>query len=387
MKINKILALSTFAVLLSACAADDGSISAEKDTQSAEPITFQVSESSRATFQNAQSLQKYGFRVYANLKSVTTNSIAPYMEGVKVSFVPAATLGENDRWEYSPMTYWPADKDKVLDFYPVYAYDDPNVSVTFGWDSKPHARYTVNDDVMKQTDFLWAAPLLNITGQTKIDGTDKTYGQDGMTFRFMHPLSGVSLSLAEGDVTYVDGANTYTSMKEALDAIDPAVGATYFKDYIHSFEISGAFPKFADVNPDATDINKVWDYSQSLTTNPKYTLLASDEATEESADFAMYKNTDGDYVQTKKGNLVVLPCGSLPVTFTINHVIECNNGDSYLIKAVANTVLKFDAGRLVNYNIKYNVPKFIRASMTKLDSTPTIGIALGGEMSDGMHAK
>lgn len=385
MKITRILAISSFAALLAACAADDdsniGGVVANGD-----PIAFRVSEASRAEYQGIESLQKYGFYVYANSKTVGTSSFAPFMEKVKISYTPAEDATTAGEWGYSPVAYWPTEKNKVVDFYPVYAYDDPNVTLTYPWDKKPHVRYTVNDDVMKQTDFLWAAPILDVAAQTKIGDTDMTYGQAGLNFTFQHALSGIVVSVKKDDITYVDGTNTYTSMKEALEAVNPFVGAVYKKDYIHSIELSGAFPKFADVDPDATSLDKAWDFTQCNTTAPKYTLLASTSVGEESTEYAIYKNSEGDYLSTKKGKLVVLPCGVMSVVLTINHIVECTNGDTYLITATAHRALEFKPGESVTYDFKYNVAKFIRTSMKKLDTVPTIGIALG-ETADGMHAK
>lgn len=383
MKIKKILALSSAAVLLSACAADEN-FESLKRSDYAKPISFNVTESSRADLVDINSLHNYGFYVYANVKDGGTGIVSTLMDGVKISYDLTGS-----KWGYAPLVYWPAGDDKILDFYPVYAYDDPNVILTTNvWDKKPHARYNVNKDVLKQTDYLWAAPLTGVTSKTKIGTTDKTYAQDGINFTFMHPLSGVSISLDNDDITYVDGGGTpYANMKEALTALKPLAGATYDKDYIHSFEITGAFPQFADVNVDAQNLSEVWDFTQSTAEVTTYTLLYADGATEASTDCAIYKNAEGDYHVTKNGKLAVLPCGSLPVTVTINHVVECVNGDVYLIKASANTVFKFEAGRWVVYDIKYNVPTYIATSMSKLDTKPTIGIAIGTEKADGMHAK
>lgn len=386
MKIKNIIALSSAAVLLSACAADEH-FEVLKDASKANPITFRVSASSRAAIADNASLQKYGFKVYANVKTAGTSSVTPLMDGVQVSYSPAADAATPGKWTYSPLMYWPAGDDKILDFYAVNAYDDPNVESYIGWDKKPHARYTVNSDVLKQTDYIWAAPVLDVDKESKIGDTEYTYAKDGIPFKFDHPLSGFGIYLAKSNVTYVDGANTYANIKEALDAINPFVGAIYKSDYIHSFEVSGEFPLFADVNPDATKVEDVWNFSMSKATPVTYTLFANNANTakESDTDFAIYRKSDGSYRPTVNGNVIVLPCGTVPVTVTINHVIECTNGDAYLITATSNKVLKFEPTISTRYDLKYNVAKYI-PEMKKLDRKPTIGVALD-QTADGMHAK
>lgn len=386
MKIKNILALSSAAVLLSACAADEN-FESLKRSDYAKPISFNVSESSRAVLADNATLQNYGFKVYANVKIVGTSSVTPLMDGVQVSYSPAAEAAAPGKWTYAPLMYWPAGDDKVLDFYAVHAYDDPNVESYIGWDKKPHARYTVNSDVLKQSDYIWAAPVLDVNKESKIGDTEKTYAQDGIPFKFEHPLSGFGVYLAKSNVTYVDGANTYANIKEALNALNPFVGAIYKSDYIHSFEVSGEFPLFADINPDATKVEDVWNFSMSKAAPVTYTLFANsaETAQENDKDFAIYRKSDGSYRPTVNGNVIVLPCGTVPVSVTINHVIECTNGDAYLITATTNKSIKFVASQWTRYDLKYNVAKYI-PEMKKLDTKPSIGVKLD-QTADGMHAK
>lgn len=367
MKIKNILALPSLAVLLLACTSDhigEGGQTA----YSQKPITFCPNEvASRAAVTSDGDLQNYGFRVYANVTTEGSSEVTSLMKGTAVRHI------SGDVWTYAPIMYWPLEADKKMDFYAVYGYEDDNVSTVYGWDKKPHSRYTVNNDVQKQTDFLWTAPVVGVTPDTNISGSSFTYGSHGIPFSFRHPLSGVNVVMEDANISYVSGSTTYTNLQEALLALNPTVGADYESDYIHSMEIVGAFAPYADIDADATDINNVWRFPSGPWTEKRYTLLASDDAsvTASSTDYEIYKASDG-LRSTDSGMLCVLPCGDLNVTLIINHVVKCWSGDYYLIRATTNQVLNFKAEHIATYNVTYNPVNYI-SGMTKLSATPVVG--------------
>ena len=367
MKIKNILALPSLAVLLLACTSDHVSEGGQT-AHSPKAITFCPNEvASRAVVTGASDLQNYGFRVYANVTTDGSSEVTSLMKGTAVHYATG------DVWTYAPIMYWPLEADKKMDFYAVYGYDDPNVSTVYGWDKKPHSRYTVNNEVQKQTDFLWAAPVVGVTPDTNISGSSFTYGSNGIPFSFRHPLSGVNVVMEDANVTYTSGTTTYANLEEALLALNPTVGADYESDYIHSIEIIGAFAPYADIDADATDINNVWRFPSGPWADKKYTLLASDDpsVTASSTDYEIYKASDG-LRSTDSGMLCVLPCGDLNVTLVINHVVKCVSGDYYLIRATTNQVLNFQAEHMATYNVTYNPVNFI-SSMTILSAAPIVG--------------
>lgn len=370
MKIKNILALPSIAMLLLACTSDHV-CEAEQIANSPKAITFCPSEAaSRAATTGSNDLQTNGFRVYANVSTDGSSEVSALMKGTDVRYV------SGDVWTYAPIMYWPIEADKKMDFYALYGYDDPNVSTVYGWDKKPHSRYTVNNDVQKQTDFLWAAPVVGVTPDTNIGGSSFTYGSHGIPFSFRHPLSGVNVVMKDANISYVSGSTTYTNLQEALVALNPTVGADYESDYIHSIEIHGAFAPYADIDADATDIDNVWRFPSGPWAEKKYTLLASDDpsVTEMSSDFEIYRASDG-LRSTASGMLCVLPCGDLNVTLVINHVVKCLSGDYYLIRATTNKVLNFKAEHIATYNVTYNPVNFI-SDMTKLSAAPVVGTPL-----------
>ncbi len=90
------------------------------------------------------------------------------------------------KWTYSPIKYWPTT-DGHIDFL-AYAPYDKNTPLT----ENSKINFTVNDDVTKQKDLLWA----NAQAQTKAMITSKN---NKVTFHFAHALSklGYTIKLHE----------------------------------------------------------------------------------------------------------------------------------------------------------------------------------------------
>lgn len=129
----------------------------------------------RGSVLNKDALQKLGegFGVFGNYSSVGTTAAygKNWFDNQKVTFTSGA-------WIYEPLKYWLPQGH--IDFLAYAPYDAKNTAIT---DFKSKIDFTVDKEIAKQKDLLWA----NAEQQTK---TDKP-----VTFNFKHALAKIGYTV------------------------------------------------------------------------------------------------------------------------------------------------------------------------------------------------
>ena len=105
-----------------------------------------------------------------------------------------------DAWTYEPLKYWPNNTGDKVSFFAYAPYDaGTNSNFTFNEDAGlPTLNFTVNTDVKRQQDLLWADPQMNLTKATdhaSINGT--------VNFEFHHALAKIGFQVQ----TMIDKVN------------------------------------------------------------------------------------------------------------------------------------------------------------------------------------
>ena len=237
MKKRNIIALSVLAVGMASCSSDIEEQAVKTVTPQAIEVAtyFGDNISTRATHIsnlgiNGYSFKDTGFKVYANVVEQSTGKVSPLMNDQAVTWDAGASA-----WKYAPIKYWPTDGSKV-DFYPRYegwGENAANIRTTYDWNNIPQVTFYVNDVVSKQTDYIWAAPILGAKS------TDYTSSNPAVKFNFKHALSAFTFRLK------VDAAST--GFDESVTRIS-----------VNSVTLTGYFAPKATLNPRETDINKIW---------------------------------------------------------------------------------------------------------------------------------
>ena len=315
MKKAKYIALSFVALLLAGCAADDV-LSSQQETEKA--VVFNASaDATRGTLVDETAFKNEGFYIYAN--TVKDGIVTQFMDNVKVSFADGS-------WKYAPVVYWPNDGSTV-DFYPVY--NDDNATCLYRYDKRPHITYIVPDNVADQTDFLWAAPVLS-----------SAYSSGNVTFSFKHALAGINV-----EVTNVSPSNELISALKNSTAFAENPNGTIFDNYfkydssssnsdeaidystsdissftLESVDIIGKFPRKAEIDPNATSLDKAWLFSYDSNPLPDVTYSLTSDMLE--------TDTDGSFKYKNKSDseIFVLPCGVTNVTIRMTFSFTLKRG-------------------------------------------------------------
>lgn len=135
-----------------------------------------------------------GFGVFAYY---TENN--PYADTFTYDFMNNQPVKWDSKWDYNPKKYWPGGENKVS-FFAYAPYTDvkvtpaPTENITaFGYDNgdkgNPTLSFTVEDDVSKQIDLLYATPK-----------TDLTSGE--VDFVFNHALSRIGFKVKTSNDQY-----------------------------------------------------------------------------------------------------------------------------------------------------------------------------------------
>ena len=315
MKKAKYIALSSVALLLAGCAADDV-LSSQQETEKA--VVFNASaDATRGTLVDETAFKNEGFYIYAN--TVKDGIVTQFMDNVKVSFADGS-------WKYAPVVYWPNDGSTV-DFYPVYK--DDNATCLYRYDKRPHITYIVPDNVADQTDFLWAAPVLS-----------SAYSSGNVTFSFKHALAGINV-----EVTNVSPSVVLISALKNSTAFAENPNGTIFDDYfkydssssnpdeasdystsdilnftLESVDIIGKFPRKAEIDPNATSLDKAWLFSYDSNPLPDVTYSLTSDMLETDTDVSFkYKNKSDS-------EIFVLPCGVTNVTIRMTFSFTLKRG-------------------------------------------------------------
>ena len=330
----RLLAVSSVVLLLAGCTADDA-LTPQKDTGQALVFdaTAEASDLTRGMVAIEQDLLNNGFKLYAN--TVKNNVATPLMEGTAINYTGGS-------WTYAPIVYWPTEGK--VDFFPVYT--DPNATCIYGYDKRPHVTYTVPTDVRSQTDFLWAAPIL-----------DSDYKSEGFKFSFQHALASIRVSIISdyrGFAEALQNASQFAGNTDptiSSDFATPAGGtAATLDDFtdrkLVSVEISGKFPAKAEIDPKATSIDKAWvfDYiDPSLYTERSYILDSSMLDEFESTTTTMIAESGSD------GYIFVLPSGTTDFNVELTYQFRYKN-KIYLYTLSTTGREDFKAGKQVNLN-------------------------------------
>ena len=262
----RLIAISSVVLLLVGCTADD-TLTPQKNTGQALVFdaTAEASDPTRGVIVEEADLQDNGFKLYAN--TVNNNVATPLMEGTSINYTGGS-------WTYAPIVYWPTEGK--VDFFPVYT--DDNATCIYGYDKRPHVTYTVPTDVSDQTDFLWAAPILN-----------SDYKSEGFKFSFQHALASIAVEITSDYDGFVEALQDPTNFAGNIDPTISSVFATpaggtpatlddFTDRQLVSVEITGKFPAKAEIDPKATSIDKAWvfEYNDpSLYAERSYLLTSS----------------------------------------------------------------------------------------------------------------
>ena len=343
----RLLAVSSVVLLLAGCTTDDA-LTPQKDTGQALVFdaTAEASDLTRGPVVDEAGLQANGFKLYAN--TVKNNVATPLMEGTAINYTGGS-------WTYAPIVYWPTEGK--VDFFPVYT--DANATCIYGYDKRPHVTYTVPTDVSRQTDFLWAAPILN-----------SDYKSEGFKFSFQHALASISVEITsdyDGFAEALQDASNFAGNIDPTISNDfatpsggtPATLADFTDRQLVSVEISGKFPAKAEIDPKATSIDKAWvfDYiDPSLYAERSY-LLRSSMLNE-------IENTPTEIVAKSKEDyyIFVLPSGITDFDVKLTYRFKYEN-KIYLYTLSTQGNENFMAGKQVKLNATVqckNAPKTLR---------------------------
>lgn len=328
----RLLAISSVVLLLVGCTADD-TLTPQKNTGQALVFdaTAEASDPTRGVVVEEANLQANGFKLYAN--TVNNNVATPLMEGTAIKYTGGS-------WTYAPIVYWPTEGK--VDFFPVYT--DDNATCIYGYDKRPHVTYTVPTDVSKQTDFLWAAPILN-----------SDYRSEGFKFSFQHALASIAVEITSDYDGFVEAlqnpANFAGNIDPTISSVfatsageTPATLADFTDRQLVSVEITGKFPAKAEIDPKATSIDKAWvfDYiDPSLYAERSYRLTSSMlNETDKSATEMVAKSEADCYI-------FVLPSGITNFNVKLTYKFKYKNL-LYLYTLSTTGNENFKAGKQVN---------------------------------------
>lgn len=328
----RLLAVSSVVLLLAGCTADDALIP-QKNTGQALVFdaTAEASDLTRGLVVEEADLQANGFKLYAN--TVNNNVATPLMEGTAINYTGGS-------WTYAPVVYWPTEGK--VDFFPVYT--DDNATCIYGYDKRPHVTYTVPTDVSDQTDFLWAAPILN-----------SDYRSEGFKFSFQHALASIAVEITSDYDGFVEALQDASNFAGNIDPTisdvfatpaggTPATLADFTDRQLVSVEITGKFPAKAEIDPKATSIDKAWvfEYNDPTLYAERSYLLTSSmlNETDKSATEMVAKSEADSYI-------FVLPSGT--TDFKVNLTYKFKYKDllyHYTLSTTGNE--NFKAGKQVN---------------------------------------
>ena len=328
----RLIAISSVVLLIAGCTADD-TLTSQKDTGQALVFdaTAEASDPTRGLVVKEADLQANGFKLYAN--TVKNNVATPLMEGTAIKYTGGS-------WTYAPIVYWPTEGK--VDFFPVYT--DDNATCIYGYDKRPHVTYTVPTDVSDQTDFLWAAPILN-----------SDYKSEGFKFSFQHALASIAVEITSDYDGFVEALQDPTNFAGNIDPTissvfatpageTPATLADFTDRQLVSVEITGKFPAKAEIDPKATSIDKAWvfEYNDpSLYAERSYRLTSSMlNETDNSATVKVAKSDPESYI-------FVLPSGTTNFNVKLTYKFKYKNL-LYLYTLSTTGNENFKAGKQVN---------------------------------------
>ena len=164
----------------------------------------------RGSVETKETLKTNGFAVFGKY-TPTEGQPSDFFDNQKVTYSTTTS-----KWTYTPLRYWPTNGKIDFFAYAPHKEGQKLKSNTTTFD------FTVDKDIAKQKDLLWANATGQITG--KFEGTTK----EKVTFLFKHALSrlGYTVKLS-GDYKSSDATFTLKKITLAGSPDDETKGAFY----------------------------------------------------------------------------------------------------------------------------------------------------------------
>lgn len=283
------------------------------------PLRFAVNGSSLGTkgaFADLDTLKLKGFSVYANAYDGISETPSPFMNAQAITY----STGE---WIYSPVKYWPGAKNAKVDFYAAYTDGSSNVQTLYDWYNKPQTTFYVNDVVSKQTDMLWAPPVLGAKREVS----------DIVNFTFKHALTAFSF-----DIRLKNPAPAGVSVN------------------VNSIKLMGYFSPKAQIIPDETTLTRAFkllgDWGER-----SYTISTDGYKEVRPAVGAPSGNvtTSFQLVTDKHGYIMVLPFNYKQVYITLSYNIIKDGVTTEYTASATKEVPELEAGKHVNINLTLDI--------------------------------
>ena len=260
-----------------------------------------------------------GFGVFGNY-STTDGSTPNYGQNMFAN-QPVTYSSTETKWTYSPVKYWPTKGH--IDFLAYAPYDKTQKKLL---DNKDLV-FTVNSDVTKQIDLLWA----NAKNQTK----ENSSGTNKVKFNFNHALAKIGYSV-KSKYNYAQTTITVKSIKLVGDLADENTKAFYTKGTIDLSKANGADALWKPV---------------SGVTKQNFTLLSSDQtlSTEYKPDnylFVIPQNFNGTTDQLYVVVEYTVTTDGSAITNTVSQKIskDFKQGKAYMINLIIGlTPIEFNA--------------------------------------------
>lgn len=227
----------------------------------------------RGSVETKETLKTNGFAVFGKY-TPTEGQPSDFFHNQKVTYSTTTS-----KWTYTPLRYWPTNGKIDFFAYAPHKEGQKLKSNTTTFD------FTVDKDIAKQKDLLWANATGQITG--KFEGTTK----EKVTFLFKHALSrlGYTVKLSEN---YNSSDATFTLKKITL-AGSP------------DDETKGAFYKTGTIDLSKKDATGLWNAATSDDNKQYFKWFEGSYNVESSNSKHPTNSANEDY--SKKDYLFVIP--------------------------------------------------------------------------------
>lgn len=351
MKKFKLFSMMAVAAMAVSCSSDDVVQQVQQDNAIQFGTYLGNAAQSRATIADIDALKETGFGVTAYYTGQT--AWADYTPGTNGNFMSnqSVTWDDATEWTYTPLKYWPNNPDDKVSFFAYAPYTDENRNVSASAASKD-ITFTVNEAVLKQTDLLCAAPLLN---QTKPSIASK------LQFDFKHVLSAIGLQVealvdevnteADGDTDDETAANGTT--------LDANTNIT-----VNSVKIVGSFYPSGVLNP----LTSVWTPAAAAERTYTFDKTADDVELVEAV--ANNVTTTKQQLSKEDAYLMVIPQENIVLTVTVDYTVTTTDNVNAENTSVVNNVITTTLPAVaLEQGYKYDLCLHIGMTSVELDAT------------------
>lgn len=293
----------------------------------------------RGSVETKETLKTNGFAVFGKY-TPTEGQPSDFFDNQKVTYSTTTS-----KWTYTPLRYWPTNGKIDFFAYAPHKEGQKLKSNTTTFD------FTVDKDIAKQKDLLWANATGQITG--KFEGTTK----EKVTFLFKHALSrlGYTVKLS-GDYKSSDATFTLKKITLAGSPDD---------------ETKGAFYKTGTIDLSKKDATGLWNAATSDDNKQYFKWFEGSYNVESSNSKHPTNSANEDY--SKKDYLFVIPQNFSENIGTEEHPVD-NPDKLYVIveydvnyksgtpsTTITNTVykklpIKFEQGKAYMLNLTIGLP-------------------------------